>query len=189
MFEMIGEGHKIMAEGPKKEIDLDELERLAKAATPGPWEVTGKGVPEYITDANPNRKIARILRTPRAYEENAHYIVAACNALPGLIAENRALRARVQELEREIDNCDSEVNYWREEYESEVKFAEQQIQSLKRQRDWLAKLLGDLCTAQKDGQCPLFYNCPAAQFGWSCGNAIKENWIYAAEKAEEGDGE
>jgi len=36
MFEAIGEGHKIMAEGPKKEIDLDALEKLAAQATPGP---------------------------------------------------------------------------------------------------------------------------------------------------------
>lgn len=80
-------------------IDLDELERLAAQATPGPWKVTGKLLPEYITDANPNRKIARILRTPRTHKENAHYIVAACNSLPTLIAENRALRERVRELE------------------------------------------------------------------------------------------
>ena len=64
-----------------------------------------------------------------------------------------------------------------------------QANELEAQRDYLAKLLGDLCTSQKDGQCPLFYACPAPGLGWSCGNAIKENWIYAAEKAEEGDGE
>lgn len=57
------------------------------------------------------------------------------------------------------------------------------VRELERQRDYLAKLLGDLCTAQKDGQCPLFYNCPASNFGWSCGNAIKGDWIYAAEQA------
>ena len=56
------------------------------------------------------------------------------------------------------------------------------VRRLECQRDYLAKLLGDLCTTQKDGECPLFYACPASGFGWSCGNAIKEDWIYTAEQ-------
>ncbi len=63
------------------------------------------------------------------------------------------------------------------------------VRELERQRDWLAKLLGDLCTTQKDGECPLFYACPASGFGWSCGNAIKEDWIYTAEEAAKEAGE
>lgn len=139
MFEQIGEGHKIMAEGPKKEIDLDELERLAKAATPGPWDVSMKNLTIY----DPFGDSVASTEQTHNQEANLHYIAVACNAVPGLIA-------RIRELER--------------------------------QRDWLAKLLGDLCTAQKDGQCPLFYNCPAAQFGWSCGSTLKQDWIYVAEK-------
>lgn len=96
MFETIGEGHRIMAEGQRPELDLDELERLAKAATPGPWKVADKGY-LYVTDANPNREIARILMKPRAYNANAAYIVAACNSLPRLIEMYR------QEFEEACD--------------------------------------------------------------------------------------
>lgn len=63
------------------------------------------------------------------------------------------------------------------------------VRGLERQRDYLAKLLGDLCTTQKGGDCPLFYACPASGFGWSCGNAIKEDWIYTAEQAAKEAGE
>lgn len=66
MFEAIGEGHKIMAEGPKKEIDLDELERMLK-------------------------------KKPLCTDDIMYLLCA----LPGLIAENRELRARGQELERQ----------------------------------------------------------------------------------------
>ena len=79
-------------------IDLEELERLAAQITPLPWRVADKGY-LYVTDANPNREIARLLMKPRAYNANAAYIVAACNSLPTLIAENRALREKVQALE------------------------------------------------------------------------------------------
>lgn len=160
MFEAIGEGHKIMHEGPKKEIDLDELERLRKAAeaTPGPWEPR-QGEPVFVRDYDEDEWLVRIFIKKHGgqylasvFEHmNSYMSWRQCKPFfPGLIAENRELRARVQELEA--------------------------------QRDWLAKLLGDLCTAQKDGQCPLFYNCPAAQFGWSCGSTLKQDWIYAAEK-------
>jgi hypothetical protein len=87
---------------------------------------------------------------PKAYNANAAYIVASCNAVPSLIAR---------------------------------------VRMLERQRNWLAKLLGDLCTTQKDGECPLFYACPASGFGWSCGSAIKEDWIYTAEQVAKEDGE
>ncbi len=81
-------------------FNLEELERLAAQITPLPWRVADKGY-LYVTDSNPNREIARLLMKPRAYNANAAYIVAACNSLPDLIAENRALRERVRELERQ----------------------------------------------------------------------------------------
>ena len=75
-------------------IDLDELMRLRESATPGPWKVTDKCAHLYVTDSNPNREIAKICRKPKAYVENASYIVVACNAVPGLVA-------RIRELESE----------------------------------------------------------------------------------------
>jgi hypothetical protein len=72
---------------------------------------------------------------------------------------------------------------------AENRALQERVRALERQRDWLAKLLGDLCVTQKDGECPLFYACPASGFGWSCGNAIKEDWIYTAEQAAKEAGE
>lgn len=127
---------------------IDELERLEAQATPGPWRVK---CANEICAGEKKVHLARVMLSYKEWEANANYIVAACNAVPELIAEHSALRERVRELEA--------------------------------QRAYLAKLLGDLCTTQKDGQCPLFYACPASGFGWSCGNAIKEDWVYAAEQA------
>lgn len=75
-------------------IDLDELERLAAQATPGPWFVTcnctGK---TFYTIKNDRVYIGETLGVYNG-EANAAYIVAACNAVPELIA-------RVRELERQ----------------------------------------------------------------------------------------
>lgn len=77
-------------------IDLDKLMLLHEAATPGPWEVTDKCAHLYVTDSNPNREIAKIGRKPKAYVENASYIVEACNAVPELVARIRALEAQLE---------------------------------------------------------------------------------------------
>lgn len=103
-------------------VDIEKLEELTKAITPLPWRLTDKSY-FYVTDENPNRKIAKIGMVPKAYTENASYIVAACNAVPELIKmyreaddeaadansawqkvrrENLALRERVRELEKAL---------------------------------------------------------------------------------------
>ena len=87
------------------DIDLDELERLAKAATPGPWKDKsykrnydwgvicsgGKRIAicasKEVTDKRKNVTFDEMLA-------NAAYIVAACNAVPELVA-------RVREMERQ----------------------------------------------------------------------------------------
>lgn len=100
MFESIGEGHKIMHEGPKKEIDLDELERLAAEATPWPWmvDMLYNIVDEHGILVHTFEEYGHTTKPSKA---NVRYITAACNALPALIAENRELRARGAELERQ----------------------------------------------------------------------------------------
>ena len=95
MFEAIGEGHKIMHEGPKKELDLDELERLAKAATPGPWKVVISDKYGFTVAILPPDFPQTPLVGRAKDEQDAAYITAACNAVPELIAENRALREDV----------------------------------------------------------------------------------------------
>lgn len=72
-------------------IDLDELERLAKAATPGPWEVDDCNNIRIAPKGRP------IVATIHDYEDylprmtDARYIVAACNSVPSLIARLREL--------------------------------------------------------------------------------------------------
>lgn len=65
------------------ELNLDELERLEKAMTPGPWET----------------------RTIYGYlPKDSVLIVAVRNALPALLAKVREQAARIAELERAIGN-------------------------------------------------------------------------------------
>lgn len=54
---------------------LDELKRLRKAATPGPWKHD-----KWIIKSLEARKIAQTINL-----DNAAYIVAACNAVPRLV--------------------------------------------------------------------------------------------------------
>lgn len=87
-------------------IDLDELERLAAQATPGPWKV-GKGHSAKFVMTYEDIPVRRLVSVidgdkgtcdlARGWDEscaNAAYIVAACNAVPELIA-------RIRELERQ----------------------------------------------------------------------------------------
>lgn len=80
-------------------IDLEELERLAKAATPGPWKHRGFGMQsnvvftDYTTVCSTNS-----LNMPH----DAAYIVAACNAVPELIARVRELEAENADLKRQL---------------------------------------------------------------------------------------
>jgi hypothetical protein len=81
-------------------IDLDALEKLAAQATPGPWEadMLYNIVDEHGILVHTFEEFGHTTKPSR---ENVRYIVAACNAVPELIAENRALRERVRELERQ----------------------------------------------------------------------------------------
>ena len=79
---------------------LDELERLRKAATPGPWSKSeqgtnetyhhrieryygGKEVPEYIAYVFLSNVFGNL--------HDAAYIVAACNAVPRLVEMVQAM--------------------------------------------------------------------------------------------------
>jgi hypothetical protein len=87
-------------------IDLDELQRLHDAATPGPWKTDG---PESVWTNTVDRKDAEILlRTPFVFKNdhtleteccrcelcnaNTALVVAMRNAMPAMIAEMRATR-------------------------------------------------------------------------------------------------
>ena len=83
---------------------LDKLERLAKAATPGPWYTLtemceGVGCDPIISKQGEICDFVGNMHNP--YGDRS-YIVSACNSVPELIAENRALQERVRELEKAL---------------------------------------------------------------------------------------
>lgn len=73
---------------------LDELERLRKAATPGPWNISEQGTNEtchhriqsYYTGKETPEHIAYVV-LPNVFGniDDAAYIAAACNAVPRLV--------------------------------------------------------------------------------------------------------
>ena len=76
---------------------LDELERLMKAATPGPWEAwqynaafLGKGGQGIVTristrPLDPDDEVIKVADSSDITAFDAAYIVAACNAVPKLV--------------------------------------------------------------------------------------------------------
>lgn len=60
---------------------LDELERLRKAATPGPWGVSQKNSTAYD---NYGDSVCYTQQTHNL-QNNLAYIVAACNAVPRMV--------------------------------------------------------------------------------------------------------
>lgn len=99
-------------------FDLDEIERLLAAATPGEWEF----VAEEVKDANAtwlwiapktwHTRVARVVvyKTQEDEQEaNAALIVAARNSLPTILTEIRELRAenaRLREALVRLRDCD-----------------------------------------------------------------------------------
>ena len=106
-------------------IDLDELARLEKAATPGPWNsysamccpdmggVSSEGSPYNVCKAGVGR-----YGHPMSIED-AEFVAYARNALPELIAE----LTRLRELEAAVLGCyrthytvENSVNAFEERY-------------------------------------------------------------------------
>ena len=84
-------------------IDLDILEKLAKAATPGPWgAVVSEKYSFAVAILPPDFPQTPLVGRVRD-EQDAAYIAAACNAVPKLIDERRALHERIIELEAELE--------------------------------------------------------------------------------------
>lgn len=71
---------------------LDEWERLANAATPGPWAFDGlRGV--YVNQVAPMRAVVQLpVGAP-----DCEFIAAARTAIPALIARVRELEAKRDE--------------------------------------------------------------------------------------------
>lgn len=74
---------------------LDELQALCDAASPQPWMTTSEPPYGIASTLTPQISLLMIDRDGMAYvdlDKNAKFIVAACNALPELLAEVRRLR-------------------------------------------------------------------------------------------------
>lgn len=119
MFDAIGEGHKIMHEGQTKELDLDELERLAAQATPGPWKEGRHDMFSIVEGAHAKYIYANSIPVAISTGEekdcervlaDARYIAAACNAVPSLIARVRELERQREYLARELSSDDDQAD-------------------------------------------------------------------------------
>lgn len=89
-------------------IDTEALRRLADAATPGPWPLFSGG--EYVGGVG-------ILVAPDdggVSPANAAFIAAARTALPALLDENTALRARATRAEARAEARRRQTTYWQE---------------------------------------------------------------------------
>lgn len=87
-------------------IDLDELEQLAKAATPGPWVANNWGRVWHTPNPDSKRLVCDTMRNtvknPKSWRANARLIAAMRNAVPELIARVRGLEAENADLRNQL---------------------------------------------------------------------------------------
>jgi hypothetical protein len=87
-------------------IDLDELERLAAQATPGPWVANNWGRVWYTPNTDSKRLVCdtmrNTMRNPKRWRANARLIAAMREALPELIARVRKLELQRKLLAKEL---------------------------------------------------------------------------------------
>ena len=144
------------------DADLENLEALAAAATPGPWEATGpvEDPVDSIVDSD-SGLVASTEESARPGEDTA-FIAAARDAVPALIAEVRRLRARPWERMREmgftVDTAnDLGVVAERDALRSEVEQLKLGLADEKRQYDEeiarLRRRLFDACGERNEARC------------------------------------
>lgn len=99
---------------PMTDAELGELQSLADAATPGPWEWIHKSncEPEYGSLREPNGERIIDLRCNECDDsfvdlaENRAFIAASRTAVPRLIAEVRRLRDTLERLRPWVEDGD-----------------------------------------------------------------------------------
>lgn len=99
-------------------IDLDAVEALANAATPGPWIDMGD-TDVYAGEVRCAEPYTAVCRDPEMDDRpnDRAFIAAARTLVPEMAAEIRALRARVATLEAE--NCELRATLANERGEGE----------------------------------------------------------------------
>ena len=102
---------------------LDELERLRKAAVPGPWEAwrynaafLGKGGQGIVTristrPLDPDDEVIKVADSPDITASDAAYIVAACNAVPRLIEMLVFLASLASEDDESVDAIERRIQW------------------------------------------------------------------------------
>lgn len=102
---MLMQTHKELSEA-----DLDQIERLIDAATPGPWFSYRVGrdaeaATNYVETGTCNELgTFRCIEVAGASEADQDFIASARQELPRLLFEVRVLRARLQ-AHREVQDC------------------------------------------------------------------------------------
>lgn len=100
-------------------IDLDALQALCDAATPGPWEAhTSSRACEYLPKVMSHDGCEEIAYFPetsdfrRGENHNCALVAAARTAMPALIEEVRALRAKVRDFELKKREQAYDFSFW-----------------------------------------------------------------------------
>lgn len=103
----------------KSGFDIDELERLLAAATPGEWEFVAEEVKGanatwlWIAPKTWHTRVARVVvyKTQEDEQEaNAALIVAARNSLHAILTEIRELRAENARLKEDLTDTKAEYH-------------------------------------------------------------------------------
>ena len=81
-------------------LDLEKLERLAAQATPGPWEMVDARA--FLDDEDFEIRNGQHCIGYGTSEADSAYIVAACNAVPELVARVRELEVVEESLARNL---------------------------------------------------------------------------------------
>ena len=87
-------------------VNLDELERLREAASPGPWKVGvwNSIVAESAKGVEWDKTLFSVaLNSEKTAKADAAYIVAACNAVPLLVSRIRELEKMVEQQQHRLD--------------------------------------------------------------------------------------
>lgn len=97
--------------------ELDRLEALAKAATPGPWYQVYEGSSDWTVYGPDDdvKSVANLHRWHQVECPDAAFIVAARDAVPALVAEVRRLRALVEAAYREGYDNGYVTDPWRDQ--------------------------------------------------------------------------
>ena len=161
---------------------LEDLVELSKRLSPAPWrlvehEGVDTGCDNYfvIEDAKGTRLVedgsGGGRDFPVAFSEELEDIVTLRNSLPDFLEELRSAKYNMR--------------LFKEWYEAAIEASYKNLRrahQAEKTNSLLADKLELVCShLSKDGDCPLFWYCPAKKQGKSCGELTDKDWIEDAE--------